>query len=145
MGRPTDLTPEVQRRICDAILSGMHLSPAAEANGVPAETAGEWMRRGENRHKTRPENALYAQFAAAVREAEAQCERAAVVYWRQQIPDNWQAARDFLARRFPARWAPVEKQEHMGKDGGPIVLQVVEQIVSRRHSDSDDSTAPGTG
>ncbi len=129
MPKPTDCTEAVTAKIAAAVLSGMHLSPAAEANGVPAETACEWMRRGENRHRSRPENALYAQFAAKIREAEAGAERAAVTYWRAQIPDNWQAARDFLARRFPQRWANVEKQQHSGPNDGPIPVQITEMIV----------------
>jgi hypothetical protein len=27
-----------------------------------------------------------------------------VALWQQHIPENWQAARDFLERRFPQRW-----------------------------------------
>ena len=136
MSKPTDLTPEIQKRICDAMLAGNHLSVAAQATGVPAPTAEEWLRRGENRQQNRPNNATYAAFAAAVRSAEAECERNVVLYWRSQIPDNWPAARDFLARRFPSRWANREKIEHSGPDGDPIRLEVIEQIV-RRSADSD--------
>jgi hypothetical protein len=120
MPKPTDLTAAVQKCICDGIVAGMHLCPAAEACKVPAETATEWMRRGENRHRNREQNAQYAQFSAAIHEAEAQCERALVLYWRQQTPENWQAARDLLARRFPERWANREKIEHSGPEGKPI-------------------------
>jgi len=125
MPKPTDLTPQKQTAICTAILGGLHLSPAAEACGVSANTATDWMRRGENRHRSRPENAVYAAFAAAVREAEAQCERALVMTWRSAAIEHKDppAIRDFLARRFPERWANREKID-IGGSGKEIVFRV---------------------
>jgi len=42
-----------------------------------------------------------------------------VAQWRKQIPENWQAARDFLARRFPEHWAPKEHGQILKLKRGP--------------------------
>ncbi len=141
MGRSTDCTPIVQKAICDGILAGLHLEVAAPACGVPADTAQEWRRRGEGRAKNRPANATYATFALAVRQAEAQCERGLVTYWRAQVPDNWQAARDMLARRFPDRWANREKVD-VGGTGKEIVFRVTYGDSAERPAGVDGPATP---
>jgi hypothetical protein len=45
--------------------------------------------------------------------------------WKAQIPNNWQAARDFLARRFPKRWGAKEKIDHTGSVTTPTKVYVV--------------------
>jgi hypothetical protein len=37
-------------------------------------------------------------------QAELDCEAALVKKWHDAAPDDWRAARDLLARRFPDRW-----------------------------------------
>ena len=128
MPKPTDLTAAVQKCICDGIVAGMHLSPAAEACKVDSQTATEWMRRGEGRQRNRPINAAYAAFSAAVREAEAQCERALVLYWRQQTPENWQASATLLARRFPDRW---KERKGIDLSADEKARLVVEELIAK--------------
>lgn len=43
----------------------------------------------------------------------------------EQIPGDWRAAMEYLARRDPEHWArsAPQKVEHTGKDGGPIILK----------------------
>jgi len=73
------------------------------------------MERGEN-----AKSGQYLQFFHAVKEAEAEAERRMVEMWVAQIPENWQAARDFLERRFPDRWSRRERLENTGAGGGPV-------------------------
>lgn len=103
MGRPTKLTPEAQAKIVQAIQAGNHKESAAAYAGVPAATLSEWLAKG------RAGKSPYAELWKAVHEAEAQAEVRIVAQWQKQIPDNWQAAKDFLARRYPERWAETHK------------------------------------
>lgn len=104
MGRPTKLTPETQKKIVDAITAGNHLEAAAAYAGVEYRTFSYWMERGKT-----AKSGEFFQFFQAVMEAQARAEVTIVAQWKQQIPDNWQAARDFLARRYPERWAETHK------------------------------------
>lgn len=69
-GRKTRLTDAIQQVIVSAIKAGNYLTAAAEFAGVAADTVHEWIRRGEGRDK-RPASKKYAEFAAAIKEAEA--------------------------------------------------------------------------
>ena len=52
-----------------------------------------------------------------VKRAEAEAEARMVAQWQAQVPNDWKAARDFLARRYPERWAQKERidLEHSGE------------------------------
>jgi hypothetical protein len=54
-------------------------------------------------------------------------------------PGDWRAAMEYLARRDPKHWANVQKNEHMGKDGGKIQFEwsQVMQVLT----DDDDNFA----
>ncbi len=51
-GRPIKLTPEIQRRLCDALRTGNTRTAAAHA-GIGRATFIEWMRRGQDPRYTR--------------------------------------------------------------------------------------------
>lgn len=117
MARPTKLTPEAQRRISEAVAAGNYYEAAAYSAGVDYRTFRRWMERGE-----KSKNGLYYQFCQAIRQAEAQAEVRMVAQWQQQIPESWQAARDFLARRHPERWGPKDKHTLAGDPEHPLRL-----------------------
>lgn len=78
-GRRTKLTAVVFDAVVEAVRAGNYLQAAAGAGGVSANTVGEWIRRGESRENNgRESTPLYARFARAMREAEAEAERRAV-------------------------------------------------------------------
>lgn len=103
-GRPTKLTPDVQTAICYAIQTGCYYETAAQLGGIDKTTFWRWMRTGE-----KAETGEFRDFYHAVLQAEADAEVRAVELWRSGMADNWQAARDFLARRHPERWGPMER------------------------------------
>lgn len=89
MARRSKLTPEVQQRICDAIVIGATYEHAAAYGGISYDTFNEW-------NKTKP------QFSEEVKAAEAR----AVVGWLAKIEKaasegTWQAAAWKLERRYP--------------------------------------------
>jgi hypothetical protein len=52
-----------------------------------------------------PDEDRYLQFLHAVTRAETSAEVAAVTAWRGAFAEDWRAARDYLVRRRPDRWA----------------------------------------
>ena len=129
-GRPDALTPEKQERLCTAIRAGNYYQAACNYAGVHYASFRRWMAKGKKAKQGR-----FRSFCEAIRKAEADAEVTIVAQWRQQIPENWQAARDFLGRRFPERWGPKEK--HDLHHSGGIALEVAEEIVDA----PDDATA----
>lgn len=132
MGRPSKLTPELQRKLCDAIAAGNYLEAACSYAGVDYSTFTRWMKRKSKRFRN---------FRNAVLEAEAKAEVAIVAQWRKHMPENWQACRDFLARRYSDRWGPKERQEISGPGGEALEVPVVVYIPSNGR---DDQAPAGT-
>ena len=56
---------------------------------------------------------------------EAEAELEIVQIWKDQMPQNWQAARDFLARRNPERWANHEKLDLKAETKGGMVIELL--------------------
>lgn len=143
VGRPSKLTPEVKRRLLDAIRAGNYYEPACRFAGIGLSTFYRWMERGEE-----AKTGQYREFREEVLRAESEAEARMVAQWQAQIPQDWRAARDFLARRYPNRWAGREKVEHMGEGGGPIeldfdpreeLLRRIDRIAARESQARSDS------
>jgi hypothetical protein len=102
VGRPSKLTDEVAKKICDAVRAGSYLSVAARCAGVSETTVYEWLRRaGEPEADPR----LVA-FAEALDKADADGEVHTIGVIRREIArGNTRAGFELLARRHPERWA----------------------------------------
>jgi hypothetical protein len=124
-GRPGKLTPEVQKRLTDAIAAGNYRQPACDYAGIDRRTFTNWLRKGK-----RAKRGLYRDFYQAVIEAEARCEVRLVAAWNQCMPENPSEYRHFLARRYPQRWSDKNRLELTGKGGQALepVIQIVEVI-----------------
>lgn len=136
-GKRPKLTPEIQEALCASIRAGNYYVAACARAGVDYSTFLRWLRKGR-----KAASGPYCQFCRAVERAKGEAEEEVVRMWVGQIPDNWQACRDFLARRFPKRWGPKETHEVTGKGGEP--LRVIEEVVFVR-APGPDQTAPGPG
>ncbi len=113
MGRPTLLTPEVEKAICDNILLGLAAEEAAEMSGVSASTFYGWKRRGQleatrltraPRAKARPKETPYLEFLQAVKKAQLEFKRTHVVRVQQAGREHWQASAWLLERRYPKEY-----------------------------------------
>jgi transposase len=134
-GRPVELTQAVQDRVCNAIKGGNYYEAACEAAGIGYSTFRRWMISGEKQKK-----GPFRAFWEAVRKAEAEAEVLLVLQWQAKTPEDWRAARDLLARRFPDRWGPKEKHEFSGKAGGPIqFIEVVRDSGDDADGGRDDA------
>lgn len=111
------LTKELTARICERIRQGAYLSPACEAEGVPDSTGSEWLQRGRGEHSTRRKTPVHAEFAEAIKKAEAECEQTCLLRIQTAAaePRTWQAAAWLLERRFPQRWVKHDKPPAQGE------------------------------
>ena len=141
MARPNMLTPERQERIVGALQAGNTRRASAKHGGIEEGTMLEWIRRGEGRDHRR-KTAAFAQFAKAIKEAEAEAE----VQYVNVIKDaaaagNWQAAAWWLERRKAADYRRVDRLEATGDGGGPQ-----ETVVRIIYEDDicDQSTTSGS-
>ena len=98
MARPSKRTPEVEKRIMEALSAGMSRRGASEYGGIDQSTLENWMKR-------------YSDFSEAVVAAEAQCELRAVLTIRQAFTDDWKAAAFWLERRRNKEWGRQVKVE----------------------------------
>lgn len=106
-GRPTSLTPEVQRSIITSVRRGNFRMTAAAAAGVHRNSLLSWEKRGDEGEEP------YASFAIALQQAEAKAEMALLRKVRTAKPgvDLWQTAAWMLERRFASRWCARVKQQ----------------------------------
>ncbi len=64
---------------------------------------------GQTLAVARDSETRYVRFLQAVTHAQAQAEVDAVAAWRTAFGTDWRAARDYLARTAPERWAGVTR------------------------------------
>jgi hypothetical protein len=83
MSRRIPLTPAIVQQIVAGIRAGAYPHVAAEAAGVPAATFADWLQRGEQNHRR------YREFAAQVRQAQAQARLKAEIDARAADPRFW--------------------------------------------------------
>jgi hypothetical protein len=126
MARPTKLTPARHEAIVQAVRDGNYFATACAGAGVAEATGYEWLARGEGTDRRRPRDRGFAEFAEAVRRAEAEAETDAVALIRQGFADNPRLALDYLARRHPDRW------------GQRDTLTVLQKLVGEVRGMSDD-------
>ncbi len=112
MARPTKYTPDVVKRITQAIGMGATHRLACLYAGISEDTFANWQKR-------------YSDFSEAIKEAEGK----AVVGWLAKIEQAandgaWQAAAWKTERRYPQEYGR-HVQEIQGKDGEPININVI--------------------
>jgi hypothetical protein len=118
VGRPTKLTPQVQRRICAAIKAGNYASIAARAAGITEATFHNWMKAGEEQGAGE-----FFDFFESVKKAEADREVELVKLVKLNALENWQAAMTMLERLHPDRWGRRDRTTHeiTGPDGESLL------------------------
>ena len=125
-GRPTKLTPELQKRLCDAIAEGNYYKAACGCAGIHYAVFRRWMQRGAKARR-----GIFREFRDSVLKAESEAEANAVAKWKAHMPENWQACRDFLARRYPKRWANQESVELKGNKKKPLRVMMSDDDFDR--------------
>ena len=117
MARPSKLTPEVTKRLTEAIRAGNYYEAACGYAGIGYSTFRVWMTKGE-----KAKSGKYREFMDAIKKAEHEAEVRMVAMWQKHMPENWQAIATFLERRHPDRWGRKRLDiEHSGEIGIKIV------------------------
>ena len=118
MGRPSKLSEEREKLILEEIRAGSFHKIACQRAGISDTTFRNWMNRGKKelervaqspRRRIRRKERIYTDFFQNVLKAEAFSESELVKLWRRAAPEDWRAAAEFLARRYPERWSPTRK------------------------------------
>ena len=103
-GRPSKLTQGVRDKLIQAIKAGNYLNAACDYAGIDYSNFRRWMQRGESQTKGE-----FRDFRDAINAAESEVEVRVVALWQKNISEDWRAAENFLAKRFPERWSPSVK------------------------------------
>ncbi len=108
--QPRLLTPAVKKTICKAIKAGAKLEIAARAAGIGARTLDEWLKHGRDELQADPDaSGPCAAFVSEVMIASAKFEQELIGIIRKEAPKTWQAAAWLLERKFPERYAKVDR------------------------------------
>lgn len=126
MARPSKLTPEVEKKIIDAIRLGNYYEAACAYAGISYTTFYRWMERGKQ-----AKSGKYCKFCKAVKQAEGDAEARIVSQWVSKTPEDWRAAQAFLEHRYSERWG--KKETHV-LEGGEEPIKVennLEEILAK--------------
>jgi hypothetical protein len=97
-GRPTKLTPTLQRQLCKAVASGLYLEVACELVGVGRSTTYRWLSQADGGEPK------YVAFRDALKKARAQAEQRALAAVLRAGKRSWLPMAWFLERSAPQRW-----------------------------------------
>lgn len=120
MARPSKRTPEIEKRIMEALSAGVSRKTASEYAGIDQTTLINWMKR-------------YPDFSNAVIEAESKVEVSAVVSVRQAwMAGDWRAAIEWLKRRRSKEWSETHRLE---------IIQSVRELARMTNRDEESAVA----
>jgi len=120
VGRPSKLTEELTKQICDLLLAGNFLETVCDFVGVNKTTVYRWLERGERGWKADIDDG-YVDFCNAVKKAMGQVEITTVNDVRRGV-DNWQSRAWWLERRHPDKWG------NRGKSSVEITVRDVRKL-----------------
>lgn len=122
IGRPSKLTPAVQKKIVKALAAGATHDLAALYAGISRTSFYEWKAKGE----AGDPNFTDFSDAIALAEGKGAVELLETIQTAVKDPKEWRAATWILERRYPDDYGKV-RQEITGANGGPIetIIRVV--------------------
>lgn len=113
-GRPTKLTPEIQKTIMDALRRGSYMETAAAYAGISKNTLYDWLRRGAREKQRLANNSRarmlkderpFVEFSDAIKKAQAEAELRDLEIIRKAAEEGeWQASAWRLERKFPDKF-----------------------------------------
>jgi hypothetical protein len=134
-GAKLRLTPELQEKVCKAIMAGNYNSVAAGYAGITEATFYRWMAKG--REGEQP----YLDFFEAVKNAEHSAEVVAVANVRKHWEKNWVAAMTWLERKHQKRWGRSREVLTVESDKDPVfILRLTGANKKENDIDVDDES-----
>ena len=143
-GRPSKLTPDVEKKLVDAVRAGNSREAAAKVSGISEATFYNWLSQGREAKRGR-----FLEFLEAIKKAEGEAEQKAMSRIVEAGQKHWQATAWWLERKYPNRWARRERHEVTGKDGGKLSIELVRTIIKdaerSNNGGSTEQAEPRTG
>lgn len=127
MARPSNLTPEIQKRILTAISTGNTRTTAAAYAGIGLSTLMLWLSKGRCQ-----KSGQYVELLEAIEKAEADAITTSVALIRQAGRESWQAAAWWLERRYPDEWGRKERIQIEG-----LIQREAERLAQERGLSAD--------
>ncbi len=126
--QPRLLTPEVQETVYAAIEAGTTLEIAAQAAGIGARTLDEWLHHGRAELQENPDaEGPCANFVRAEKVASAKFERDCLSRIQDAARNNWTANAWLLERKFPQRYAKVDRLRVSGDETNDKPVQISDE------------------
>ena len=131
IGRKIKLTPALIAAFVQKLSVGVYAKYAARSEGVAEKSYYNWLERGANAEKLHdagkkvPETEkLFLQFLQSVRQAEANANVVLTTMVYSKGREDWKAAMEMLARKWPEDWAKKDFLDFKGSiDTGPDKTQ----------------------
>ena len=113
-GRNSLLTAERVQIIVEALEGGNYDIVAYSRAGISESTFYSWLEQGANPEltttgKVKAKSKAFVEFLEAVTRARVEGEAYHVKNWKDKGQADWKASMEFLARRYPERWARQER------------------------------------
>lgn len=143
-GKPRVMTPAVLEnpggrpsvfdvaapKIITAIRGGNTYKCASAGARITYNTFNEWIKQGLS-DKEAGLDTQFSKFYEDVKQAESDMAQECVQAWKNFIPMNWQAARDFLGRRHGDEWGAKDQVDITSQgqkiEGQPVFLPMKKQ------------------
>lgn len=123
-GRPS-VFDDAAPKVIQFIRNGNTYECASACARITYHTFNDWMKLGE-KDINEGKHTKFSKFFHDIKQAEMDCENEIVQAWKNQIPQNWQAGKEFLARRNPEKWAAKDRVDVTSKgekiEGQPVFL-----------------------
>lgn len=120
IGRPSKLTPEVQRRVLGALRLGLSRSAAAGVGGIAPRTLRDWLTRGERGE------APFDELLEAVETSEGQAQARLTGGLVKAAAGDPKVAQWLLERRFPEDWG--RRSAEKGEDRASWEAERAEEL-----------------
>ena len=130
-GRPHGCTPDVIKKIAEAVGAGNAIEVAAVYAGISPATFYNWQARGKAEQQKRArsgyspnaDEAIFLEFLETIQKAEADAEVRNVAIIQQAARKSWQAAAWFSERKHHDRWGRKDRQQQ--EQSGELTLRIV--------------------
>jgi transposase len=129
-GRPTKYSPEVEKKICDALRAGNTRKASCGYAGIGETTLATWLADPD-----------FGDFGEAVKKAESDAEVRNVAIIQKASDKSWTAAAWWLERRRKDDWAVKQEMKHEGE----VTVKVVYEAKSDTPLDTDTPSGPDPG
>lgn len=138
-GRPTILSQEKQKTICDLVALGNNIEDAVILAEVSKQTFYNWVHRGQleldrlERNpdtEINPDEAIYADFVDSLQRAKRQAKSRNIAAIQKAVNNgSFRAAQWWLERRYPHEFGKIQRVEYTNTSNNIIdVTEAVQEL-----------------